>query len=275
MKLRGNYHTHTTMCDGTNTPREMAQRALEIGFTHLGFSGHMDPDIHMDMAAYLEEIGKLREEYRGRLEIFAGAELDCLYPKERAAGAEYVIGSTHFLDVDSPEPMSVDNTEEMMLRLGREYFGGDFYALAKAYYRLEAGVKDRTDCTFIGHFDLVTRFNDSLHFLDEADPRYTGPALEAMEYLVSRGVPFEINCGAVNRGRKKELYPNTFLLQSLQKMGGQILISSDAHSRDRLDGGFAVARERAMACGFTHTLMLVRGADGRPVFAEQALDVFC
>ena len=34
--LRANYHTHTTFCDGDNTVEEMVQRALDLGFLHLG-----------------------------------------------------------------------------------------------------------------------------------------------------------------------------------------------------------------------------------------------
>ena len=129
-------------------------------------------------------------------------------------------------------------------------------------------MKDRTDCTFIGHFDLVTRFNDSLHFLDEADPRYTGPALEAMEYLVSRGVPFEINCGAFNRGRKRELYPRQSLLRALHDFGGRILISSDAHDAVHLTGGFDTARERARDAGFREVWYLRHEGNGVQWYAE-------
>ena len=262
MKLKANFHTHTVLCDGKNTPEEMVQRALELGFTHLGFSGHMDPDIHMDLPEYDRQIRILQEKYAGRIEILRGIELDALYDPSCGENAEFIIGSTHFLDVVSDIPMAVDNTEEILQRLAREFYGGDYYRLAKAYYELEAQVYDRLGCTFIGHFDLVVRFNDALHFLDEEDPRYTRPALEAMEYLVSEGVPFEINCGAVNRNRKKELYPNMFLLKSLREMGGEILINSDAHQAELLDGGFDAALKAAAACGFDHINLLTKTDDG-------------
>ena len=336
--LRGNFHTHTVFCDGANTAQEMADQALALGFTHLGFSGHMDPDIRMDLAAYDREIRRLQEVYRGRLEILRGVELDGLYvprmpslagkrgcgaesaekeegsrpervgasktdsaertgatesdPAERTGaaktdpaeekksvderalldGMEYLIGSTHFIEAPSGGPLgSVDDTWERLETFCTEEFGGDFYRLSKEYYRTEAEVFDRTHCTFVGHFDLVTRFNDAMHFLEEEDPRYYMPALETMEYLVSKGLPFEINCGAVNRGRKAELYPNRFLLQKLREMGGEILISSDAHQKELLDGGFDIAVRTAAACGFTHTLFLEHGANGRIVLQEVAL----
>ena len=272
MPLLANFHTHTRFCDGSDTPEDVVRQALKLGFRHLGFSGHMDPDIRMDIQAYFAEIRRLQKEYADRIEILCGVELDNVYDPHCADGAEYLIGSTHFLDVQSETPMSVDSSEAHMRCLAEEFFGGDYYQLSKAYYDLEARVFDRLHCTFVGHFDLVTRFNDSMHFLDEEDPRYRGPALEAMEYLVSEGVPFEINCGAVNRGRKKELYPNMFLLKNLREMGGEILISSDAHQKELLNGAFEQAADAAVRCGFTHVNILTKQGSGKVRFRQLPLD---
>ena len=147
----------------------------------------------------------------------------------------------------------------------RQYYGGDFYALSADYYRFEAMVAARLHPSFIGHFDLITRFNDLSradggHFLDETSERYLLPARRAMEALVPYGLPFEINCGAVNRGRKKELYPRPELLRHLHVLGGEILISADAHQKELLDGSFEEAMELARWAGFTHTNLLVRAA---------------
>ena len=268
MTLKANFHTHTTFCDGKNTPEEMVQQAILLGFTQLGFSGHMDADIHMDLPAYLTEIHRLQGVYQDQLEILCGIELDNLYDPACAKDAEYVIGSTHFLDLPSEIPISVDNSSQMLEKLCREFFGGDYYRLSKAYYELEAQIADRIPCTFIGHFDLVTRFNDQTPFLEESDPRYYKPALEAMEVLVKKDLPFEINCGAVNRNRKKEFYPNSFLLKHLREMGGRILISSDAHQKELLNGAFDQAVEAAVSCGFTHTNILTRKGNGQVHFEE-------
>ena len=272
MPLLANFHTHTTFCDGKNTAEEMVQQALALGFTQLGFSGHMDPDIHMDIQAYFKEIRRLADIYSDRIEILCGVELDNIYDPGCADGADYIIGSTHFLDVQSEIPMSVDNTEEYMACLANRFFGGDYYELAKAYYELEAQVYDRTHCDLIGHFDLVTRFNDEMHFLDENEPRYWIPALTAMEHLVRQGIPFEINCGAVNRNRKRELYPNRFLLRHLREFGGEIFINSDAHQRELLDGGFDIAVRTAIECGFTHVNIFTKEGTGKLHTKQLALD---
>ena len=40
MELLQNLHTHTEFCDGKNTCREQVERAIELGFKSIGFSGH-------------------------------------------------------------------------------------------------------------------------------------------------------------------------------------------------------------------------------------------
>ena len=270
--LKANYHTHTVFCDGDNTAQEMVNRALELGFEHLGFSGHMDEEIHMDWAAYVAEVSRLRTAYASKLDILCGVELDTLYDPTCCPGAEYLIGSTHYVDVDVPFSRAIDYSPEVSQRLCDECFGGDWYRMCRSYYELEAEVYDRLNCTFVGHFDLITRFNDQMHAFDEADPRYLNPALEAMEHLARQGVPFEINCGAHNRGRKEELYPRRSLLKALHDFGGQILINSDAHQTQVLNGSFDVAVLRARACGFTHVLQLEHGSVGEVLLREVALD---
>lgn len=271
--MLANFHTHTTLCDGKDTPEEMAKEAYRQGFSILGFSGHMDSDIHMDIAAYYREIGRLKARYEGRMEIITGVELDCLYDPACAKEADYIIGSTHFVQAEDGTLISVDSdAEELALLCGR-YFGGDYYKLARAYYDLEAQVYERTGCTFIGHFDLVVRFNDERHFLDETDRRYREGALSAMEALVRQGVPFEINTGAVNRGRKKDLYPSRFLLKALHDMGGEIVINSDAHQKELLSGGFDQAVASAISCGFTHTNVLTK-RQGKLAWQQVPLDTF-
>ena len=313
-KLKANYHTHTSFCDGSDAAEAVVQEALRKGFTHLGFSGHMDPGVSMDYAAYAQEICRLQAAYRDRIDILRGAELDAVYDpscvagaevhgsavaaqKDRtlsdaprvsageafsAPGAEYTIGSTHFVPVPGSSVWSapaafgthregsenwdligVDGDIGLLYDQCKQYYGGDFYALSADYYRFEAMVAARLHPTLIGHFDLITRFNDLSradggHFLDETSERYLLPARRAMEALVPYGLPFEINCGAVNRGRKRELYPRPELLRYLHALGGEIVISADAHQKELLDGGFEEAMEVARWAGFTHTNLLVR-----------------
>jgi histidinol-phosphatase (PHP family) len=120
--LSGNFHTHTVFCDGKNTAREMAEKAMELGFTHLGFSGHMDSEIRMDLAAYNAEIGRLQDLYRGRMEILRGVELDLLYTPQGDEEAallrqmEYLIGSVHYVEAGDGTLIAVDDSAERLTK---------------------------------------------------------------------------------------------------------------------------------------------------------------
>ena len=89
--MLANYHTHTRLCDGTNTPAEMAAAAYRKGFAALGFSGHMDPSVHMNWTAYCDQIRALQTDYAGKMDILLGVELDQVWPRDTVPGAEYVI----------------------------------------------------------------------------------------------------------------------------------------------------------------------------------------
>ncbi len=247
--LTANFHTHSTYCDGSSTPRQMVEKALKLGFTSLGFSGHVDIDPVMDIDAYQLEIGKLKKEYADRLEILCGGEFDMLFPEPERGGFDYKIGSNHHLLVDGGKPFPIDYSEEMFLKLLNNYFDGDAYHLAEEYYERVSRIYDRIHCTFIGHFDLITIYNNELHLFDEADPRYLKPAMDALDHLLSERVPFEINTKQIMKGR---IYPHQCFLKRIRERNGEILISSDAHNAEELNRGFQEAVELAKLCGFDH-----------------------
>ena len=273
--IKANYNMHSTACDGSDTLEEVAASACYQGLTHLGFSGHMDAYHEMDIASYYAAVRSLQDKYRGRMDILRGLELDSLYSKECLYDAEYWIGSTHFMDVVSDEPMPVDSTFEQLQDLCSRFYSNDYYRLARAFYDLTARIYDRTGCTFVGHFDLIMRFNDEWHYLDEDNPKYWNYALEAMEYLVSEGVPFEVNTGAVNRGWKKQFYPSCRLLKELKVLGGEVVICSDAHRKEDICGNFGEAVAVMRKCGFTHANILEHGTDGKIQWRQVALDLLC
>ena len=261
MKLKANYHTHTRFCDGTASPEEMVRQALRLGFEHLGFSGHVDIHPKMDIPAYQREIRRLAEAYAGQIDILCGGELDSLYPDRQPTGFDYLIGSVHHLRACGDTPLAVD-WDVQMQQLLTEGFGGDGYRLCRAYYRQLAEAYGKGGCTWIGHFDLVTRFNPDWRFVDETDARYLQPAFEAMDALAERGLPFEINTKQAASGK---IFPGEPLLRHLREIGGEILISSDAHRPEDLDRGFDTAAALARICGFDHVNILIPG-DGAPVF---------
>ena len=254
-----NLHTHTVYADGKNTAEEMVQGAIQAGCAGLGFSEHspfppVGPNdgyslLPEQVADYRAEVLELREKYRGQLEIFLGLEQDIdSQPPEQPY--DYLIGSVHNLRAPGSKWLAVDASVEDSLRYARDYFGGDLLAMVETYYRLEAEVADKTWCQIVGHFDLITKFNEGGRLFSEEDPRYRGAAMEALTALLEHDVIFEINTGAISRGYRTTPYPAPFLLKAIQEKGGRICITSDSHSAQTVTCAFSKAAEFAMACGF-------------------------
>ena len=259
-----NLHTHTRYGDGKNTPEEMVLRAIRAGCASLGFSEHsplppeLDPDgwtmAENDMARYRSEVLALRDKYAGKISLYLGLEQD-MDSSVTEGPWDYRIGSVHGLHADGCY-FSVDNTAAVLRDAVERCYGGDPMALAEAYYRKLSQVAEATGCEIVGHFDLLTKFNEDGAFFDESSPRYRKAALEALEALSGRGLIFEINTGAISRGYRTAPYPAPFLLRELRRRGEAICITSDSHSADTILFGSAQAAELARSCGFTESMVL-------------------
>ena len=232
-------HTHTTFCDGKNTAEEMVLAAIEKGMECIGFSGHSYTDFDADFCMtkegvqeYIEEVKRLKAKYADRIEVRLGIEQD-QFSSESTAPFDYAIGSTHYVFVGD-EWFSVDDTPEILKAAADKYFDGDLYALCEKYFEAEAEVITKTDADIIGHFDLVSKFNEKSCFWDESDPRYVAAWKKAADALIKSGKPFEINTGAISRGYRTEPYPSLEMIEYIKSKGGSFILSSDSHRTDTL-----------------------------------------
>ena len=253
-----NLHTHTTFCDGKNTPEEMVQAAISLGMNSLGFSGHsplsaplpgdwcMQPE---QVENYRREILRLREKYSKELDIFLGLEQDVLSPTPKG-DYDYIIGSVHGLLMPCGELAPVDESEESFCRGVENHFGGDVLNFVEAYYQMVGQVAEKTGCQIVGHFDLICKFNEGGKLFDTAHPRYQKAALEALERLAQRNVIFEINTGAMSRGYRSAPYPEMWILKEMKKRNLPICITSDTHSAQTLMHEFSLASQLAQSCGY-------------------------
>lgn len=247
-----------------NTAREMARAAFEAGFVSFGFSEHgMQPfdeayclSFEGD-AAYRAEVVALQREYAGRMRVWLGVERDSNALYDRTA-YEYVIGSTHYLPCGDGH-LSVDGTEEQVRRLIREGCGGDPYRMAADYYARHADYVTAFRPDIIGHFDLVKKLNARCGFFDEADPRYTLPALEALERAAETGALLELNTGAIARGWRADPYPSPPLLARWRELGGRTIVSADCHDARFVDCAFDLCVQMLLAAGFTQCWRLGTG----------------
>lgn len=288
---KSNYHTHTTYCDGESSPHEIVEEAARLGMDELGFSGHsytsIDESYCMSrdgMQSYYDEIGRLSDEYSGKLKILRGIEMDYFSdPEDYRYDWDHIICSCHYIKKNGVV-FPVDETEEILVDACNQYYSGDIYSLIADYYTEAGNVADvvRAGCIsaessadaklFIGHFDLITKFNEGGRLFDESDPRYVDAWMTALDRLTvdavnhqstsdkKSGQPlesaahgdsviFEINTGAMSRGYRTAPYPAKEILIEIARRGIPVILSSDSHDKSTLMYGFAEAAELAERLG--------------------------
>ena len=263
--IMGCMHVHSNFCDGKNTMAEMAEAALAAGVRYLGFSGHAhtlcpyDEDVCMTeekLRGYRLQLDLLQNEYECRLDIMAGIEWDACSDGERPNWIDYWIGSVHNLhDEKTGEYYSIDWTEEELRRCIDNMFGGDGMAMVKYYYeQVEAMAAQKPD--ILGHIDLITKLNGWNKFFDASCSEYQEAAKKALRAIDPSTTLLEVNTGAMARGYLDRPYPAPFLLREWNRMGGKIIITSDAHSADQIVYGYDKAIQAARSAGFRESVLM-------------------
>lgn len=251
-------HTHTSYCDGNDTPTDLVAEAYKRGFDAIGLTGHSYVDFDdccmtLDgTKKYRQEVNALKKRYNGKMSVFLGLEQD-YYSPEYEKGYDYIIGSVHYI-YKSGEYISVDLEPETLDKRIKMYFDGDFDKFAEEYFALVSDVVNKTHCDIIGHIDLISKFI-------ETNPRpitdrYKSAALKCVESLIPYNKPFEINVGAITRGYRTSPYPADFILKEIFKLGGKIVINGDCHNKNNLGDYLDLAINYAKKCGFKERLIL-------------------
>jgi histidinol-phosphatase (PHP family) len=172
-------------------------------------------------------------------------------------GYDYLIGSLHNLYVDG-EYRNFDGIPEKHKAMVTDYFGGDGLAFAKEYYRQLAQLPDRAPIDIIGHYDLITRYQDTQPLFDWDDKSYRNAAIECAEALAGRVPLFELNCGAVIRGTRTTPYPQDFITKELKRLGFGVVITTDCHQKHLMDAWMEEGKEFLRSCGYTERHILTK-----------------
>lgn len=261
---KSNLHTHTSFADGKHTAEQVVLSAIDSGMEVLGFSEHsfhshptvfgMKSPEHQQ--EYKKEIYRLRDAYADRIKILCGIEQDS-FSGIPTDVYDYVIGSVHYLYLDG-EFCSIDLSADDVKNDIQKHCGGDPMVYAKAYFEAIARVEEDTQCDIVGHFDLLTKFNERAGIFDTSDPRYIKAGLEALDALLEKDVIFEVNTGAMSRGYRTTPYPAPIFLHRIAEKRGNIVLSSDAHNKDYLTYGFDTALQIIRASGIGSVLTMTK-----------------
>lgn len=256
-----NLHMHSTWDDGKSTVEEMILASRDAGLTSVGVSVHCPMPFANDwecpkerLPEYIAEVRRMKEKYAGVIDVYLGIEWDATAEDIDLSPYDYVIGSVHQLPL--PSFPSVDWCAEATEKFLLEHFAGDADAAAEMYFAEYDKIAAQPRAQIVGHFDLLTKFDEPKPFFDPSSARYQKAAHAAMEKLVKAGKIFEVNTGAISRGYRTTPYPSRELLVQLREIGGKVTVSADAHHT----GGVACAFDRAERlikdCGFTEIWVL-------------------
>ena len=261
---KSNLHTHTDFADGKHTAEEVVLSAIDAGMEVLGFSEHSfhpHPGIFgmqslEHQQEYRKEIARLKGVYKDRIKILCGIEQDS-FSGIPADVYDYVIGSVHYVSLGG-EFCCVDLSAQTTLDAIKKHCGGDPMLYAKAYFAAVAEVEKDTQCDIVGHFDLLTKFNERTAIFDTSDPRYIKAGLEALDALLEKDVIFEVNTGAMARGYRTTPYPAPIFLHRIAEKRGNVTLNADAHSKEKLIYGFDTALQIIKASGIGSVLTMTK-----------------
>ena len=258
--MNTNYHTHTYRCGhAVGNEREYVEKAIELGFTNLGFSehapmtfpcdvpkGNLDRLLSMRMKTheadeYFKILTDLREEYKNDIELHIGLEVEYFegffdkfieYIKDYPV--DYLILGQHFGDM----------YEEPMFNNGAQMSSD---VRLKNYVDAIIRAVETDKITYIAHPDLI--------FYRRSLEVYEGEMSRLIKAANERKIPLEINLYGLQEVRN---YPTNSFWQLANEIGCDVVIGSDAHRPENLLNPFAVKYAELMLKNFKNLNLIER-----------------
>lgn len=226
--IQYNYHTHTRRCHhAEGTEREYIEKAIRAGIRELGFSDHCPVPFEngyvspvrmtMDEAPeYFSTIRSLAEEYRDRLEIRCGFEMEYtpdLFERQirfyESLGCDYLILGQHYAGREDIGPYVGRKTD-------------DPWILTR-YVDLVLEGASTGKFLYVAHPDVCWFEGDNEIYRRECERLCGG--------LLQMDIPIEINGLGMATSRN---YPNESFWRIAGEVGNTVVIGMDAHTPDQL-----------------------------------------
>ena len=270
-----NLHTHSIYSDGKSQPREIVVEAVRQGLTTLGFSEHsplpFDNNFSVkeaDMPRYVAEIAQLKEEFKGKIDLYCGLEADYLtgvsepfaVTKERYH-LDYLIGGVHLVgqSANPDEIWFIDGPKWEVYDEGlQKFFDGDIRRAVRRFYEQSNEMIENEQFDIIAHFDKIKMHNRERYFRED-ELWYRKLALETLDLIREKGLVMEINTRGIYKKRYNGFYPSPWLMEEACKMGVPAVISADAHHFSEISLEFAAAEEALKKAGYRSVVNFKEG----------------
>ncbi len=269
-----NLHQHTLFSDGNSEPAAYAAKAVELGFSAIGFTEHSPLPFPTPFSLKMENIneyirvtGELKEKYSGRLEIYRGLEMDFVPEMSedfsfwrKITQVDYLIGSVHLVKPENTDKLwFTDGPDRNVYDKGiEELFGGDVKKAVTRFFTQTIEMIETQDFEVIGHFDKVKMHNQNRFFRE--DEKWYQDLIDKVTGLIKqKGIIAEINTRGLYKKRSDSLFPDGITLKKVKENNIPVMISSDAHQPDELNAMFDVAEQKLKEYGFKTVMKLKNG----------------
>jgi len=250
MSLPPDYHMHTPLCrHASGEPVDYARRAVELGFTEIGFSDH-SPMLRDDfdnwrmfnhqLDEYVEKVRRAQREFP-QLTIRLALEVDYLPGQEewiRDLAArhpwDYFIGSVHYVS----ESWAIDDPSKLS-----EWKHRDAFEVWSVYFDWLTRATESGLFEIIGHADLPKKFGHRP--TKDCTPLYERFLTAAKKHNCA----IELNTAGLRKDCK-EIYPSRQILELAFAKGVPITFGSDAHKPEEVGMNFAEAIQLARSVGY-------------------------
>lgn len=265
--IKTNYHMHSTFSDGKAEPEEYVKTAIEKGFVSIGFSEHGPTKFgkHWELLPdrvddYIREIKRLKEKYADQIEIYTGMEIDYYTGVDSNAFTryklDYRLGSIHYFPDENDEIYGIDCKFEDFKKTVFDYFKGDVKAIVKEYYGRMIRMVELFRPEMIGHFDLIKINNLDEMFFKEGEGWYREEVMKVLEVMSEKGTMLDVNTGGITRGYLTEPYPSAWALVEAAKLKIPVVLNSDAHRPEHIDGNFDLVTQILKDAGYKEKMIL-------------------
>ncbi len=251
------YHVHTPLCNhASGSMARYVRQAMAAGLQEICFLDHLtlhDKGRHLSMTPeelplYFHAVRRLAEEYKGRIFVKAGLEVDV---DEKNAGKIKEIIDPYDLDVIGGSVHFIDGTDLVSSRdtQAREQMGmEDICAryLENLNAMLELGIAD-----FVCHIDVIKKFGQWASAA--CDHRFDA----ILSKISAKKLTVELNTSGYDH-LANEPYPGAWLLKKCRDKDIPVTLGSDAHSPEAVGRHYDRARQMLGDAGYRHVSAFTR-----------------
>ncbi len=257
MPILTDFHLHSSHSGDSHTEMgEMIQTAIDKNLSSICFTEHMDMDFPvnsdtpagmfvLNTDAYLFDILKYREKYKGKIELLFGVELglqphltDEIETYASAYDFDFIIGSSHLCHgIDPYYPAFFEGRPQSVAY--REYFDS-----------ILENIEVHDDFDVYGHLDYVVRYGPARN-ANYTYHEYQDIFDQILKALIHSGKGIELNTSGYKYGLHAP-HPMLEIIHRYYELGGRILtVGSDGHNTLHIADAFDQAAKDLKACGFS------------------------